>query len=123
MRTKAIRGLLAAAMAASTVMAVGVGVASPASAATCSTWQYKVKSKVVARPETTNDAGGKKRTLYTGYRLNAHTTTDFIGWAYDDVDELYVTVMRRGDVYNTDGTRIADEWYVRKDKLDYVTCW
>jgi hypothetical protein len=124
MRTKAIRGLLAATMAASTVAVVGVGASSPASAASCSTWQYKVTSKTGGW-ESTLYRLTPKYTLWSGYYVNAHSPEDVPVRVTDPDGTEHVSLMKMGQVYNADKERLfgGEQLYVRKDKLDYVTCW
>jgi hypothetical protein len=123
MRTKAIRGLLAATIAASTVAVVGVGVSSPASAASCSTWQYQVTSKTGGW-SSSDGVLTPTRTLWTGYFVNARTPQDF-AVTVSDANGTHESLMKYGRVYNADKEPLFGEerFYVRKDKLDYVTCW
>jgi hypothetical protein len=130
MRTKAIRGLLAATMAASTVAVVGVGVSSPASAASCSTWQYEVTSKTGAWAVSGLTPDGfaisPKYTIWAGYKINVPDATDVPLRVRDaDGTGTHTTLMKLGTVYDTDKEKAFgnEQLLVRKDKLDYVRCW
>jgi hypothetical protein len=124
MRIKAIRGLLAATIAASTVAVVGVGVSSPASAASCSTWQYQVTSKTGGWSQSSEGELTPTVTLYTGYLVNSRIPQD-IFVPVSDADGTHQSLMKFGRIYRSHTEPLFGEYrfYVRKDKLDYVTCW
>lgn len=130
MRTKAIRGLLAASMVASTVAVMGVGTSGAASAASCSTWQYQVTSKTGAWAPSAVVPGGvaisPKYTVWSGYKINVPDAADVRVNVRDaDGSGTHTTLMKMGTVYDTDEEKIFgnEQLLVRKDKLDYVTCW
>ncbi len=124
MRIKAIRGLFAATVAASTVAVVGVGVSSPASAAECSTWQYKVTSKTGGWSSDSEGVVTPTVTLYTGYLVNSRIPQD-IPVTVPDADGTHQSLMKFGRIYRSHDEPLFGDYrfYVRKDRLDYVTCW
>lgn len=104
MRTRIISAgfTLALAVAGSLVVA-----ASPASAAGCSTWQYRTTSsetRIYARQVGYESIGQVNR----GWYLNATE----IG-----------SVRRGGNVYHPDKTPAGVFGWIDEWNLDYVTCW
>jgi hypothetical protein len=128
MRSKTIRGLVAASMVASTVGVIGVGVPSAASAASCSTWQYEVTSKTGGYQRDLDGVYRWQHTLWSGYLVNVanRADTDLDVAVLESDGGQHVTKMVRGTVYDTHRDRVDEQdpiMLVRKDKLDYVTCW
>ncbi|GGC81449.1 hypothetical protein GCM10011512_05160 [Tersicoccus solisilvae] len=118
--TRRILGFAAAvALAVGGVAAGSVASAAPASAGTCTTWQYKVERTAgLYRGGIGGTVPVKLNTkAYAGYYFNTDDPTKYYFGPERSTRALW------GNVYDRNKDRVATGVFILTDNLDYVTCW